>query len=306
MIDDRPAAIPLSGVRITCAADMAALVRPLRSPFVESMKVAWIDADGRPLGFRVTSLGCLDHASVEWRELVRNPPKGTTGIVLAHNHPSGNPTPSSDDLKLTQALQQVVSSFGLVLYDHVLTNGRTFFSMASADMVKGLPRLPGDSQRGVGLQSLVAEDSSEYAGLSPWERIARDDLPILADPKSLGAVVEVLRQASPSAGHVLFVGTKNNLQAVERVGLPASERGWEALAKAILRGAAEEGATGVMLDLPADHSSLAPRLRRLQERLKAANIRVVDVLDAGMASAQEAGLLRAGEDHGEYGEAVGI
>ncbi len=251
------------------------------------------------------SLGCIDQAAVEWRELVRRVPKGTTGLILAHNHPSGDPTPSADDLRTTKLIQATTASFDLILHDHVVTNGRTFFSIAGAGLVTGLMPLGGDANAN-GLRHLAAEDSAGYPGLSPWERVAREDLPRVDTPQRLGAIAAALRQASPSAAHVLFVGQKNNLLAVERVGMPSGAPGWEAMARTILRGAAEEGATGVMLDLPADLAPLAPRLAQLKKALAPASVNVIDALGAGMESACELHLLNVGEDTEEYGQAVGI
>jgi DNA repair protein RadC len=50
---------------------------------------------------------------------------GATALILAHNHPSGDPTPSRADLEMTAEIQQAAAIMGIVLHDHIiLGNGR--------------------------------------------------------------------------------------------------------------------------------------------------------------------------------------
>jgi DNA repair protein RadC len=276
---DRPASIPLRGVKVRTARDMAALVLPLRTPFVESMKAAWIGENGRVLALRVISLGCLDSAQIDWRGLIRNVPAGTVGVVIAHNHPSGNPIPSFDDQRITKVLVEACRDGGVPLLDHVITNGRTFYSFAGDGTVDGLPGLPGVNLPG--MNRLVAEDGAEYHQGSPWERVPREKLPVVNNPNAFRGLVDALRQANPGMGHVLFLSTKNNLLAVERVEVPkdASVHEWRNLKEHIVRGSAIEGASGILLDLPMDmDETMMIALRRLGTTLGRAEIQLLDTL----------------------------
>ena len=52
-----------------------------------------------------------------------------TGVVLTHNHPSGNLEPSEDDLILTEQVKEALEFVGIGLYDHVIIAGEGDFSM---------------------------------------------------------------------------------------------------------------------------------------------------------------------------------
>jgi DNA repair protein RadC len=54
----------------------------------------------------------------------------TTGIILAHNHPSGNLTPSEADLKITQNIKQAGTLLEISVLDHLIISGEQFYSFA--------------------------------------------------------------------------------------------------------------------------------------------------------------------------------
>ena len=56
--------------------------------------------------------------------------KKASGLLLAHNHPSGNPEPSTADVKQTEALHNAASACGIMLLDHVIICDNSFFSFA--------------------------------------------------------------------------------------------------------------------------------------------------------------------------------
>ena len=58
-----------------------------------------------------------------------------SGIVLAHNHPSGNCQPSPEDMKLTQKLKEAAQTMNIVLFDHLVIAGKTYFSFADNDLL---------------------------------------------------------------------------------------------------------------------------------------------------------------------------
>ncbi|MFM5893280.1 MAG: JAB domain-containing protein [Novosphingobium sp.] len=57
-------------------------------------------------------------------------------IVLCHNHPSGNPNPSQQDIKFTREVEKVSRSLGIELVDHLIVSGSTVFSMRTAGFFK--------------------------------------------------------------------------------------------------------------------------------------------------------------------------
>ena len=80
----------------------------------------------------VISIGNIDSAPVHPREVfgpaVR---RGAAAVVVAHNHPSGDPTPSPQDIDVTRRLQKASEILGIRLLDHVIVGNGCFVSMKS-------------------------------------------------------------------------------------------------------------------------------------------------------------------------------
>lgn len=80
----------------------------------------------------VVSIGSLDSAPVHPREVfapaVR---RGAAAVVVAHNHPSGDPSPSPQDIEVTKRLIEASGIIGIKLLDHVIVGNGSFISMKS-------------------------------------------------------------------------------------------------------------------------------------------------------------------------------
>jgi DNA repair protein RadC len=94
-----------------------------------------------PIGFAVISVGGLASAAVDPRIALKAPLlAGAAAFITTHNHPSGDPTPSAEDIELTMRLSEGARAIGLRLLDHVIVaekNGGVIssFSMADAGMI---------------------------------------------------------------------------------------------------------------------------------------------------------------------------
>lgn len=111
---------PIRQIRST--ADIVALVSPfLRARSRERLVVAVCDQGNRLLGCDIISDGAADRTIAPTREIVvavlRRDGKA---FALAHNHPSGDPTPSDEDLVATQRVRQAAETVGLRFIDHVI------------------------------------------------------------------------------------------------------------------------------------------------------------------------------------------
>lgn len=93
---------------------------------VEQFRVLFLDTRNRLLGDEAQSRGTVNHTPVYPREVVKRALElHATAIILAHNHPSGDPTPSRDDIAMTREVQTAASALSIVLHDHVIIgNGR--------------------------------------------------------------------------------------------------------------------------------------------------------------------------------------
>lgn len=93
---------------------------------VEQFRVLFLDTRNRLIADEAQARGTVNHTPVYPREVVRRALElQATALILVHNHPSGDPTPSRADLEMTQEVKAAAASLGIVLHDHlVVGNGR--------------------------------------------------------------------------------------------------------------------------------------------------------------------------------------
>lgn len=97
----------------------------------EHFMVFMLDTKMKVVGFSDISKGCLDTAPVHPREVYQmalNTAK-CAGIIIAHNHPSGDPTPSHEDIMTTDRLNDAGKLLGIPLIDHVIVGDGTWTSL---------------------------------------------------------------------------------------------------------------------------------------------------------------------------------
>lgn len=122
------------GKRVSSSRDVdAALRATLASQPVEHFVALLLDAKHRPMGRLVLAVGGLTSCSVEpasvFREILR---RGAAAVVFAHNHPSGLPEPSDDDVLLTRRLSRAGRILGVDVLDHVIIGREGFYSFLDA------------------------------------------------------------------------------------------------------------------------------------------------------------------------------
>jgi DNA repair protein RadC len=93
---------------------------------VEHFRILFLDNRNRLLADEAQARGTVNHTPVYPREVVKRALElHASAIILVHNHPSGDPTPSGDDLAMTQEIRKAAASLAIVLHDHVVVgNGR--------------------------------------------------------------------------------------------------------------------------------------------------------------------------------------
>ena len=94
-----------------------------------------LDGKNRILGFNVVSVGSLTAALVHPREVFKAAIlSNAAALVLVHNHPSGDPTPSAEDRAITERLRQVGELVGIRVLDHVVIGDEgQFVSLAEQE-----------------------------------------------------------------------------------------------------------------------------------------------------------------------------
>jgi DNA repair protein RadC len=87
----------------------------------EQARVLLLDAKNGLLRDDLIAFGTVDRVSISSREIVRRAlDVGAAGMILAHNHPSGDPTPSQSDLAITREIFDATRLFDIRLLDHVI------------------------------------------------------------------------------------------------------------------------------------------------------------------------------------------
>ena len=87
-------------------------------------------------GFEIVSEGTLNSSLVHPREVFRGAIVATSAsIIVAHNHPSGNPEPSHEDLAITKQLKDAGNILGIPVYDHIIIGGAQFSSFAQRGLL---------------------------------------------------------------------------------------------------------------------------------------------------------------------------
>lgn len=94
----------------------------------EQFRILFLDNKNRLLADEAQSRGTVNHTPVYPREVVKRALElHATAIILVHNHPSGDPTPSRDDIAMTAEVSRAAAVLSVVLHDHVIVgNGRWF------------------------------------------------------------------------------------------------------------------------------------------------------------------------------------
>lgn len=96
----------------------------------EQLRVLLLDVKNRVLVAKTVSVGRLDGVDVRLGDLFRDAVRaGAAAFVVAHNHPSGDPTPSSEDVCITQQIRQAGDLLGITLLDHVIIGGNRYVSL---------------------------------------------------------------------------------------------------------------------------------------------------------------------------------
>jgi DNA repair protein RadC len=87
----------------------------------EELRVLFLDKRNHLIADERQQVGTVDHTPVYPREVVKRALElSATAVILVHNHPSGDPTPSRADIQMTQAIIEVARPLGIAVHDHII------------------------------------------------------------------------------------------------------------------------------------------------------------------------------------------
>lgn len=100
-----------------------------RHSLQEQMAVMMLNTKGRLLGEQLISKGTVNASLITPREIfIEALHHHAVGILLVHNHPSGDPTPSREDIQITERIQQAGTLIGIEVLDHVIIGDKKYIS----------------------------------------------------------------------------------------------------------------------------------------------------------------------------------
>ena len=118
---------------ITTPAQALAHLGRLRSGGRETLAVLLLDVRLSLLALEVVATGTVAHVSVAPREVFAPAVlAGASSVLLAHNHPSGDPQPSAQDVDFTRAMVEAGRVLGIDVLDHLVVSARSYYSFRRA------------------------------------------------------------------------------------------------------------------------------------------------------------------------------
>ena len=99
----------------------------VRGP-IERFHVLYLDRKNRIISDELLSTGTVDHVPVYPREVIKRALMlNASALILIHNHPSGDPTPSKEDIEVTRRLLEAGRVLGIPLTDHIIVGDDALF-----------------------------------------------------------------------------------------------------------------------------------------------------------------------------------
>jgi DNA repair protein RadC len=99
----------------------------------EQFRILFLDRRNKLIADEVQTRGTIDHTPVYTREVLKRALElSASAIILAHNHPSGDPTPSKADVDMTKQIVEVATKLGVTVHDHIILGRDGHLSMKSA------------------------------------------------------------------------------------------------------------------------------------------------------------------------------
>ena len=103
---------------------------------IEKFYVIYLSSSNEVIEFEENSVGTLDRSSVYPREIYKKVINlNAKSIILAHNHPSDNITPSKSDIELTNEIAKGLKNFGALLIEHIIITKNSYFSFLEEGLI---------------------------------------------------------------------------------------------------------------------------------------------------------------------------
>ena len=124
------------GEPVTDPKQLYELFKDLQNETKEKVIAVSLDVKQKIICFEVVAIGNVQAVYVRPADVLRTPILvNAVGFVVLHNHPSGDPTPSEEDKKLTKDLKIHTDAIGIAFCDHVIIGENRYFSFSSEGLL---------------------------------------------------------------------------------------------------------------------------------------------------------------------------
>jgi DNA repair protein RadC len=102
----------------------------------EQFRILFLDKKNQLISDEIQQTGTVDHTPVYPREVIKRALElSATAILLVHNHPSGDPTPSQADIQMTKAIVGIATPLGISVHDHIIVGKNGHASMKGMRLI---------------------------------------------------------------------------------------------------------------------------------------------------------------------------
>ena len=103
----------------------------------EELLGIFLDAKGKIIGLETIFVGTINKTLIQARDILKWAFRYSAyGIIISHNHPSGDPVPSRDDIKMTTELSEACRTVGITLFDHIIVGHDDYYSFLERGEIK--------------------------------------------------------------------------------------------------------------------------------------------------------------------------
>ena len=103
---------------------------------IEEFRILYLDRKNILIADEAQARGTVDHVPVYPREVAKRALElNASALILVHNHPSGDPTPSSSDIDMTAQIERALDPLGITLHDHLVIGHNTEISFRSEGLL---------------------------------------------------------------------------------------------------------------------------------------------------------------------------
>ena len=102
----------------------------------EQFRLLFLDKRNQLISDEVQQIGTIDHTPVYPREVIKRALElSATALILVHNHPSGDPTPSQADIQMTRAIVDIAAPLGIAVHDHIIVGKNGHASLKGMKLI---------------------------------------------------------------------------------------------------------------------------------------------------------------------------